>query len=152
MPCLWTSESISSILAQDTYLGQTTNFKYSRPSFKSKRSVKNPAEKQMTFENTHPAIIDADTWELVQKNRAQRRRPMRQDEIALFSGLVVCSDCGRQLNLCRTASMKRSEENYTCGTYRRYRNQCTAHYIRVVVLEQLVLQKLQRIVAYAQED
>lgn len=49
MPCLWTSESISSILAQDTYLGQTTNFKYSRPSFKSKRSVKNPAEKQMTF-------------------------------------------------------------------------------------------------------
>ena len=152
MPCLWTSESISSILAQDTYLGQTTNFKYSRPSFKSKRSVKNPAEKQMTFENTHPAIIDADTWELVQKNRAQRRRPMRQDEIALFSGLVVCSDCGRQLNLCRTASMKRSEENYTCGTYRRYRNQCTAHYIRVVVLEQLVLQNLQRIVAYAQED
>lgn len=77
---------------------------------------------------------------------------MRQDEIALFSGLVVCSDCGRQLNLCRTASMKRSEENYTCGTYRRYRNQCTAHYIRVVVLEQLVLQNLQRIVAYAQED
>ena len=152
MPCLWTSESISSILAQDTYLGQTTNFKYSRPSFKSKRSVKNSAEKQMTFENTHPAIIDADTWELVQKNRAQRRRPMRQDEIALFSGLVVCSDCGRQLNLCRTASMKRSEENYTCGTYRRYRNQCTAHYIRVVVLEQLVLQNLQRIVAYAQED
>ena len=152
MPCLWTSESISSILAQDTYLGQTTNFKYSKPSFKSKRSVKNPAEKQMTFENTHPAIIDADTWELVQKNRAQRRRPMRQDEIALFSGLVVCSDCGRQLNLCRTASMKRSEENYTCGTYRRYRNQCTAHYIRVVVLEQLVLQNLQRIVAYAQED
>ena len=77
---------------------------------------------------------------------------MRQDEIALFSGLVVCSACGRQLNLCRTASMKRSEENYTCGTYRRYRNQCTAHYIRVVVLEQLVLQNLQRIVAYAQED
>lgn len=77
---------------------------------------------------------------------------MRQDEIALFSGLVVCSNCGRQLNLCRTASMKRSEENYTCGTYRRYRNQCTAHYIRVVVLEQLVLQNLQRIVAYAQED
>ena len=152
MPCLWTSETISSILAQDTYLGQTTNFKYSRPSFKSKKSIKNPAEKHMTFENTHPAIIDADTWEIVQKNRAQRRRPMRQDEVALFSGLVICSDCGHRLNLCRSSSMKRTEENYTCGTYRRYRNKCTAHYIRVMVLEELVLQNLQRVVAYARDD
>ena len=152
MPCLWASESVSSILAQDTYLGQTTNFKYSRPSFKSKRSIRNPAEKHMTFENTHPAIIDADTWEIVQKNRAQRRRPMRQDEVGLFSGLVICSDCGHRLNLCRTSSMKRAEENYTCGTYRRYRNHCTAHYIRVVVLEELVLQNLQRVVAYARDD
>lgn len=48
--------------------------------------------------------------------------------------------------------MKRAEENYTCGTYRRYRNKCTAHYIRVMVLEELVLQNLQRVVAYARDD
>lgn len=48
--------------------------------------------------------------------------------------------------------MKHEQESYTCGTYRNHRNQCSAHYIRVVVLEELVLQNLQRVVAYARED
>ena len=151
-PCTWREETISGILAQDAYLGQTTNFKYSKPSFKSKKTVLNPPEKRMTFENTHPAIIDPDTWEIVQKNREQRRRPMKHDEIGLFSGLAICSGCGKRLYHCRATSLKHEQESYTCGTYRRYRNQCSAHYIRVVVLEELVLQNLQRVVAYAQED
>lgn len=151
-PCVWSDETISGILAQDAYWGQTTNFKYFKPSFKSKRIVPNAPEKRMTFENTHPAIIDRDTWEIVQKNREQRRRPMKHDEIALFSGLVICSGCGKRLCHCRATSLKHEQESDTCGTYRRYRNQCSAHYIRVVVLEELVLQNLQRVVAYARED
>lgn len=143
---------MSGILRQDAYLGRTTNFKYSKPSFKSKKTILNPLEKRMTFEDTHPAIIDSDTWEIVQKNREQRRRPMKQDEIGLFSGLAVCSGCGKRLYHCRATSLKHEQESYTCGTYRRYRNQCSAHYIRVVVLEELVLQNLQRVVAYARED
>ncbi len=106
----------------------------------------------MTFENTHPAIIDFDSWKIVQRNRAQRRRPLKQDEAGLFSGLVVCSDCGKRLYHCRATSLKHEQESYTCGTYRNHRKQCSAHYIRVVVLEQLVLQNLQRVVAYARED
>ena len=106
----------------------------------------------MTFEDTHPAIIDPDTWEIVQKNREQRRRPMKQDEIGLFSGLAICSGCGKRLYHCRATSLKHEQESYTCGTYRNHRNQCSAHYIRVVVLEELVLQNLQRVVAYARED
>ena len=151
-PFHWCADTVGTILAQDAYLGQTTNFKYSKPSFKSKKTVLNPPEKRLTFENTHPAIIDRDTWETVQKNREQRRRPMKHDEIALFSGLVVCGGCGKRLYHCRAASLKHEQESYTCGTYRRYRNQCSSHYIRVVVLEELVLQNLQRIVAYARED
>lgn len=151
-PCLWSEETISGILAQDAYLGQTTNFKYSKPSFKSKKTVLNPPEKRVTFENTHPAIIDFDSWKIVQRNRAQRRRPLKQDEAGLFSGLVVCSDCGKRLYHCRATSLKHEQESYTCGTYRNHRKQCSAHYIRVVVLEQLVLQNLQRVVAYARED
>lgn len=77
---------------------------------------------------------------------------MKQDEIGLFSGLAVCSDCGKRLYHCRAASLKHEQESYTCGTYRNHRNQCSAHYIRVVVLEELVLQNLQRVVAYARED
>ena len=151
-PYQWRTESIAGILAQDAYLGRTTNFKYCKPSFKSKKFYRNPVDKQITFENTHPAIIDMDTWEIVQKNREQRRRPTKQDEVGLFSGLVFCSGCGTRLHLSRSVSLTHEQESYSCGIYRRYRKTCSCHYIRVVVLEQLVLQNLQRIVAYVKDD
>lgn len=151
-PYLWRDETVAGILAQDAYLGRTTNFKYCKPSFKSKKYIHNPPEKRMTFENTHPAIIDQETWERVQKNREQRRRPTKQDEMGMFSGLAFCSGCGTRLYHCRATTLTHDQESYTCGTYRRYKKQCTAHYIRVVVLEELVLQNLQRVVAYAQDD
>ena len=103
------------------------------------------------FENTHEAIIDRVTWEIVQKNREQRRRPTKLGEMGLFSGLAYCADCGAKLYHHRTVTFTNEQESYTCANYRS-RKQCTAHYIRAVVLEQLVLQNLQRVVAYAQED
>ena len=105
----------------------------------------------MVFEDTHKAIIDPETWEIVQKARVQRRRPTKMGEMGMFSGLAYCSDCGARLYHCRTASWTHEQECYTCATYRNKKG-CSAHYIRAVVLEQLVLQNLQRVVAYAQED
>ena len=103
------------------------------------------------FEDTHKAIIDPETWEIVQKAREQRRRPTKMGEMGMFSGLAYCADCGARLYHCRTASWTHEQECYTCATYRGKKG-CSAHYIRAVVLEQLVLQNLQRVVAYAQED
>ena len=103
------------------------------------------------FENTHEAIIDKDTWDIAQKARKQRRRPTRMGEMGLFSGLAYCADCGAKLYDCRSSHEEPGKEHYTCSTYRT-KKQCSSHYIRAVVLEQLVLQNLQRVVAYAQED
>ena len=150
-PCRWSQDTIVKILTQDAYLGQTTNFKTCRPSFKNKKKLLNPPEKQVTFENTHPAIIDRDTWEMVQKARAQRRRPTKMGEMGMFSGLAYCADCGARLYHCRTTSWTHEQECYTCANYRN-RKGCSAHYIRAVVLEQLVLQNLQRVMAYVQDD
>ena len=139
------------MLKQDTYLGQTTNFKTFKPSYKSKRMIKNPPEKQVTFENTHPAIIDRDTWDMAQKELSQRHRPTRTGEMALFSGLVYCADCGSKMYHRRSAGWTYEQECYTCPATQN-RIKCTAHYIRVVVLEQLVLQNLQRVMAYVKDD
>ena len=139
------------MLKQDTYIGQTTNFKTFKPSYKSKRMIKNPPEKWVTFENTHPAIIDRETWDMAQKELSQRHRPTRTGEMGLFSGLVFCADCGARLHLRRSAGWTYEQECYTCsGTQSRIK--CTAHYIRSVVLEQLVLQNLQRVMAYVKDD
>ena len=69
----------------------------------------------------------------------------------MFSRLACCADCGAKLYHCRTTSWTHKQECYTCATYHNKKG-CSAHYIRAVVLEQLVLQNLQRVVAYGQED
>ena len=132
-------------------MGRTSNFKTSRISYKSKKVVNTPPEKWVTFENTHEAIIDVELWNSVQKIRSQRRRPTKMGEMGMFSGLAYCADCGSKLYHCRSGSWSYEQECYTCSAYRTRKN-CSAHYIRAVVLEQLVLQNLQRVIAYVQED
>lgn len=147
-PCHWSENSISNILAHKEYLGHTVNFKTTKKSFKSKKTIENPEDLQVVFEHTHEAIIEQETWELVQKNRQQRHRPTRQDEVALFSGMVFCADCGNKLFLHRAASMPAEKESYACGTYKRKKGECTAHFIRAVVLERLVLDDVREVFDY----
>ena len=150
-PCGWNESTIINILEQDAYLGRTTNFKTTKLSYKSKKTIENTPDKWVVFEDTHKAIIDPETWEIVRKAREQRRRPTKMGEMGMFSGLAYCADCGARLYHCRTTSWTHEQECYTCSTYRGKKG-CSAHYIRAVVLERLVLQNLQRVVAYAQED
>ena len=150
-PCRWTSDTIAGILEQDSYLGRTSNFKSSRISYKGKKKVENPPEKWVTFENTHEAIIDVDLWNAVQKIRSQRRRPTKMGEMGMFSGLAHCADCGAKLYHCRSGSLTYEQECYNCSTHKVHKG-CFGHYIRAVVLEQLVLQNLQRVIAYVRED
>ena len=150
-PCRWNPATVLSILGQDAYLGRTTNFKTTKLSYKSKKTVINSPDKWAVFEGTHEAIIDKETWEIVQKNREHRRRPTKMGEMGLFSGLAYCADCGAKLYHHRSITLTKEQESYICSNYQS-RKKCTAHYIRAVVLEQLVLQNLQRVVAYAQED
>ena len=151
-PCHWHSSTIVSILENRDYLGHTVNFKTTKLSYKSKKKIENPPEKQVVFENTHEALVSQETWEIVQKNRQNRRRPTKMGDMGMFSGLLYCADCGHALNLNRTKSWAREQDNYTCGTYKRKKGECTAHFIRAVVLEQLVLENLREVISFARED
>lgn len=147
-PYQWHESTVVNILEQKDYLGNTYNFKTTKKSYKSKKVIRNPEEKQVVFENTHVALIDQETWDLVQKARQSRRRPTKMGDMGMFSGMVYCADCGNKLHLCRTKSWDRSLDNYVCGTYKRRRGECSAHYIRSTVLETLVLDNLQKVIAY----
>ena len=151
-PCHWYSSTIEKILRNKDYLGHTVNFKTTRKSYKSKKKIQNPEEKQVLFENTHEALVSQETWEIVQKNRENRRRPTRMGDMGMFSGLLYCADCGHTLNLNRTKSLGREKDSYTCGAYKQQRGKCTAHFIRAIVLEQLVLENLRAVIAFARED
>lgn len=150
-PYQWNESTVVNILEQKDYLGNTYNFKTTKKSYKSKKVIRNPEEKQAVFENTHVALIDQETWDLVQKARQSKRRPTKMGDMGMFSGMVYCADCGNKLHLCRTKSWDRRLDNYVCGTYKRKRGECSAHYIRSTILETLVLDNLQKVIAYVRD-
>lgn len=152
-PCGWYSSTVAAVLSKKEYLGHTVNFKTTRKSFKCKKPIFNPEEKQVVFENTHEAIISPELWSVVQTNREQRHRPMRTGEMALFSGMVFCADCGSRLNIHRRAKGGGTRNTYLCNKYRNGRGEklCTGHYIREVVLNELVLDNLRKVIAYARD-
>ncbi len=158
-PYFWNATTVHKILDAPEYLGITINFKTWSKSYKDRRSRPNAPEKRMVFEGTHPAIIDGETWEIVRKMRQHKRRAPRYGDNGLFSGTVYCSDCGAKLyfstreiwNKARTIA--RYEGAYSCSEYRKdvqfqQNRLCTCHYIRETVLEQIVLDDLQELLAF----
>lgn len=150
-PYAWQARSVADILAKMEYLGHTVNFKTYKKSYKSKVKMQNNPEDWLIFKNTHEAIIDAATWETVQKIRDGKRRPTRLGEMGILSGMMFCADCGAKLYQVRGQGWPREKEYFVCATYRKVKGGCTSHQIRNVVVEQLVLEDLRKVLRFAKE-
>ncbi len=139
-PYNWTGDTVADILERPEYRGHTVNFKTCRQSYKNKKTLYNPVEKQHVFENTHEAVVDADTWERVQELRKNKRRPTRTGKTNMFSGIVRCADCGEKLYYCTGKNFEARQDHFVCSTSRlKGKEVCGTHFIRAVVLEQGVL-------------
>ena len=115
-PYGWGSSTIVNILKKREYLGHTINFK-TRKHFKDKKSHYVSEDEWTIFENTHEAIIDQQTFDLVQKIRSNvRRYPNGWGEAAPLTGLLYCADCGGKMYVHRTNNGKRISQ-YTCSNY-----------------------------------
>ena len=136
----WDNKTVAGILERPEYQGHTVNFKTYKQSYKSKKTCYNPEEKWLVFENTHEAIIDADTWARVQELRKNKRRPTRTGKTNMFSGIVRCADCGEKLYYCTSKNFEARQDHFVCSTSRfKGKEVCSTHFIRAVVLEQGVL-------------
>ena len=149
-PHKWCSHTVAEILDRQEYVGDTVNFRTYRQSFKLKKQLDRPQEEWKVFPNTHPAIIDRETFALVQNLRQHRRRPTRTGIVSMFSGLLYCADCGSKLGYSATNNYKREQAYFFCSGYRKNTDLCSAHYIREKVVAQLVLEGLQRLLWYVQ--
>ena len=147
-PCKWSATTVGHILERQEYIGNTVNFKTEQVSYKVKGTLYTP-EREMVFENTHPAIIDKVTWERVQELRKQRKRPNRYGEVGLFSGLVFCADCGSVMYQQRYDTPTRKQDCYICGSYKKRTTDCTSHFIRTDLLTEGVTTNLRAITNYA---
>ena len=151
-PYNWNSDTVAAMLENELYIGNTLNMKYSTKSYKDKRKVERPREDCMVIEGSHEALIDKETWDIVQRVRQHKRRRTNMDEQNKWSGLVVCADCGSVMVLHRAHTMSASYNHFTCRTYKKEGAEvCTAHYIREQILDEVVLEDIRRVTARARE-
>ena len=150
-PYHWSGDTVADMLENEIYIGNTVNMKYSTKSYKDKRRVEHSREECLVFENTHPALVTQEVWDIVQRVRKNKRRRTNMNEQNKYSGLVFCSDCGSNMVLHRAHTMSANYNHFTCRTYKKDGEACTGHYIRECVLDEVVLEDLRRVTAMARE-
>lgn len=149
----WAQRQIGKILEDEVYIGHTVSLKSTTLSYKNKKKVTRPESEQLRFENTHQAIIDKATWEIVQDIRGRKRRRANMAEQNIFSGLIYCKDCGGTMVLHRAHTMDAVKNNFMCSTYKKKgKEHCTAHYIRESQLAEILLDDLRRVTHFARQN
>ena len=149
LPYFWTRETLSAILSREEYLGHTVNLRTRKKSYKDKRKVDNPKEAWLIFKNTHEAIIDQETFDIVQKMRSHKRSNQRYKNRVghenLFAGLVFCGTCGRKHYFCPQEKNGLNHDHYKCSGYRKPIDGCeNPHYIQKSALIEIVSDKLRQ--------
>ena len=137
-PYLWKDSTIDAILSNRKYTGCMVNLKTTTVSYKVHKLICKPEEEWNIVPDAQEAIIDENTWLRVQELRKNKRRITKSGRTSLFSGLVFCADCGSKLHFCAAKSLKPNQEFFRCANYKSGRGECTIHFIRNVVLEQIV--------------
>ena len=150
----WGSSTVVGILKKREYLGHTVNFK-TQKHFKDKKSHYVSEDNWVIFENTQEPIIDQQTFDTVQKLRANvRRYPDGWGEHHVLTGLMYCADCGAKMYVHRTSNGKRIPQ-YTCSAYSKVPvgTLCnTQHRINESVVLELIGDMLKAIFEYAKYD
>ncbi len=140
-PTDWVGKNVKMILENQVYLGHTVSHKTQTKSFKNKKLVSVPKEEWIIVRNTHEAIVDKETFELVQKFISVKKRPNKTGFPNMFVGLVKCPDCGRNMAF---SNPNGREPRFRCRTYARNSNLCTTHAISYDALQQIVMGDIQK--------
>ena len=144
----WCAVTVAHILDRQEYIGDTVNFKCTTRSYKDKTKVILPKEDRKVFKNTHEPIIDEYTWNIAKQLRDNRKKPTRSGKKSIFSGLLFCNDCGKKMYFQSPVIDLKAKDHYRCSSYKHDTSLCTAHYITDEVLQNLVLENIQKVISY----
>ena len=151
-PYMWNSSTITHILSLQEYCGDILNFKTYSKSYKNKKRLANDRENWVIFQDVHEPIIERAVFEQVQQKRGKiRKRRTHEGERNMFSGLLVCADCGHNLHF-HFNQGNPDIKYFNCSNYKGNRGTCTStHYVRVDFLEQVVLGEIWRLTKFASQ-
>lgn len=156
-PTFWTPTTIGYILEKQEYMGHTVLGKTICVDYKTKKRRKAAEEELIIFKNTHEAIIDEETWHNAQRLRKTvRRSPKYGTTSHPLTGLLYCADCEGKLSYREPAEHKEkkydSDYAFVCQHYRHRKGSCTIHYIKMKVIQEIILKVIREVTIFAKED
>lgn len=155
-PYRWSGTEIGRILSKQEYMGHTVLGKTVSESYKTKKRRNAAPDELMIFKNTHPAIVDEETWNNAQRLRKTIRKLGKgENQPYRLTGLLYCADCGAKMTHRQRSKgfQKYDADNaYVCSAYRQLTRDCTMHYIRVSVVEKLILEAIRRVSSYVRKS
>jgi len=133
IPYAWSLNMICRILANELYIGNIIHYKEIAVSYKDKRRQIQPRDKWLRTENTHEAIIERETWDLIRERYGHKGSFVRTNPPSIFERVVWCADCNRAMWLSdytkdRRTGKKTDKRYFSCGTNRNYgKLKCSMH-------------------------
>lgn len=143
-PYSWSKTTVYGILSNPIYLGKIVSQRYTTRSFKDRRIIEKPEEQWVVIEDTHEPLVDQETFDLVNARISVKQPCSWENAVNIYRGLIICGECGCKMAFSARKDRK-SKGNFVCTTHRRYRSsECSAHYITVEQLHDILLEDIRR--------
>ena len=153
---LWSSERISDMLQNETYIGNMVQGRSVKISYKSKKCLKQNPANWVVVEGTHEPLVDAETFQKVRMLVNSRRHTRSRTYDFLLKGLIFCHECGYPLAVLNRKNAKGEDVLYfVCRTYQRFTKAgvCTCHSIKEKTVTDAVIAKVREVCqAYLNPD
>ena len=153
---LWSSERISDMLQNETYIGNMVQGRSVKISYKSKKCLKQDPANWVVVEGTHEPLVDAETFRKVRLLVNSRKHTRSRTYDFLLKGLIFCHECGYPLAVLNRKNARGEDVLYfVCRTYQRFTKAgvCTCHSIKEKTVTDAVIAKVREVCqAYLNPD
>ena len=153
---LWSSERISEMLKNETYIGNMVQGRSVKISYKSKKCLKQDPANWVIVEGTHEPLVDAETFQKVQLLVNSRKHTRSRTYDFLLMVLICCHECGYPLAVLNRKNARGEDVLYfVCRTYQRFTKAgvCTCHSIKEKTVTDAVIRKVREVCrAYLDPD
>ena len=143
----WSTSTIGRMLTSEIYIGNLTQLKTKRESFKNHKVINVAKEDWVRFEKTHEPIITKSDFDKIQgliKVNAKRLSNTGERTYSIYNGVLKCADCGRAMYKQEDKRGNRQLSNYFCNTYLYIsKTSCSSHKIKTEDLNDIVLESVQ---------
>lgn len=130
----WHGSTIRLILQNEAYIGNLVQSKETKLSVTSSKRIFNSPNKVIRVTGTHEAIIDKETFNLVQSIINERKHKKYHQKTHLFTNIMFCHDCGKGMHF------KKNRKGYVCGSFNKHgKKACSDHIVREKSLSQKIL-------------